>query len=351
MSTPIGVAIVGLGFGVRVQLPGFRALGDDVARVVALCGRDGDEAGRIAAAEGIPFATADWREALVAPGVDLVSIATPPGTHAEIAAAALASGRAVLCEKPLALGWPEVVSVVEASQNSGAPTLVDFIFRAVPAFRVARGLIEEGRLGTLESVEVEWTRTRSWSDRGPASWKDLAAAGGGVLANYGIHVLDYVSWLAGPSTRVAAVLERPGGHPERADERAAVGLTLGSGARATIELCVRPDSPTVHRVRLRGDRGELLLENADPVDHVGAFVVTLDRTRLTTPAPRFGHGAADTRVGPFAEHAASLVTALSTGRAAVPSFHEALEAHALHDAVLNASASGSEAEVRLLTGG
>lgn len=93
------IAILGTGWGARVQVPAFRAAGLDVA---ALWGRTPEKAEGAAAQAGVAFASADVAAILARPDVDLVSIVTPPSTHAELALAALAAGKHVVCEKPTA---------------------------------------------------------------------------------------------------------------------------------------------------------------------------------------------------------------------------------------------------------
>src|SRR5215210_6298122 len=96
----INIGIIGTGFARTTQIPAFRAC--EGARVLALASGHRENAERVAREFEIPFVASDWRELLAREEVDLVSIATPPATHAEMALAALAAGKGVLCEKPTA---------------------------------------------------------------------------------------------------------------------------------------------------------------------------------------------------------------------------------------------------------
>src|SRR5207237_10121751 len=101
----IGIGIIGTGFARTTQLPAFRA--GEGARGVAIASGHRENAERVARECDIPVVASDWREVVAREDVDLVCIATPPFTHAEIATAALDAGKSVLCEKPMAMNAEE----------------------------------------------------------------------------------------------------------------------------------------------------------------------------------------------------------------------------------------------------
>src|ERR671928_2262654 len=105
MREEIGIGIIGTGFARTTQLPAFRAC--EGARVVAIASGHRENAERVAREFDIPVVASDWREVVAREDVDLLSIATPPVTHAEMALAALDAGKSVLCEKPMALNASE----------------------------------------------------------------------------------------------------------------------------------------------------------------------------------------------------------------------------------------------------
>ncbi len=111
---PIGVGIVGAGFARSTQIPGFRNCKG--ARVVAITSRRRERAEQVAQEFGIEHVAPDWRELVARDDVDLVSVVTPPATHMEITLAALEQGKAVLCEKPMAMDASEA----EAHDRAGA---------------------------------------------------------------------------------------------------------------------------------------------------------------------------------------------------------------------------------------
>src|SRR6202011_3773756 len=91
----------------------------------------------------------DWRKVIARKDVDVVDIGSPNNTHKEIALAAAAAGKMVLCEKPLAINLAESVEMTEAVERAGVANFVWFNYRRVPAITLAKQIIDEGRLGRI----------------------------------------------------------------------------------------------------------------------------------------------------------------------------------------------------------
>lgn len=328
-----GVGIVGLGFGRAVHLPAFRLLAPLGVEVVALCSRDAARARAAAEAEGVPRAYGDWRELVADPSVDLVAIATPPVAHAELALAAIAAGKAVFCEKPLARNEGEAEAMAMAA--AAAIAVVNFPYRALPAFAAARAALADGALGRVRLAEVSWHLDSRLSPPAETSWKDNGVLGGGALASYGIHVLDYLPWLLGPVERVLARLDERERGGTRSDDACVMLLDHEIGTRTTAVVSLVSAGERTHRVVVYGERGRLVVEATDPDDHMRGFVARLEPAEgptrelpLEPPAWSAPKGA-DGRIEPLAVHAAALVEALAGGRRAAPSFTDGLAAQRL----------------------
>ena len=330
-----GVGIVGLGFGASVHLPGFRRLESEGVEVVAVCSRDGAEARRVALEEGVR-AYGDWRELVSDDEVQLVSVATPPATHTEIALAALAAGKAVLCEKPLAVSLADAEQLAAAAAAAGLPTLVDFEFRGVPAFRRAQELLSDDVIGRVLQLDVSWQVPSRLRAPTSLSWKDRAEAGGGALLTLGIHSLDYVEWLLGPAVRVAGWTQSVLGRGSADDVCAAI-LELADGTPAALSVSTVAAAGRGHTVSLFGERGSLTLANPDLHDYMRSFRLERDGELIFVPEPTEEDG----RIAPFVELARELVAALREGRQPVPSFLEGARAQRLADAVRRSGASGT----------
>src|SRR5258707_4560166 len=110
-------------------------------RLRAISGRDEEKVSRAAEAYGFESWTRDWRELVRRPDVDIVDICTPPGTHAEIAIAAAAAGKAVICEKPLAVSYREAASALDAAGKARVLNAVGFNYRRLPAVFLMQPMI------------------------------------------------------------------------------------------------------------------------------------------------------------------------------------------------------------------
>jgi len=272
----IGVGIVGTGFARTTQLPAWAACAG--ARVVAVASGRRENAEAAAREFGIPFVAPDWREVAAHDEVDLVSIVTPPSTHAEMALGALEAGKAVLCEKPMAMNAEETGRMCEAARAAGRLALVDHELRFLPARLRMRELIQGGGLGRVRHAKFLFRGgSRALADR-PWSWWSDERAGGGALGAIGSHAVDALHWLLG--TRVshvsaslaAHVAERrdPGsGEPRRvtADDEASLLVNFedgGAAERATGVVSVslaEPGAPE-HTVEFFGTDGSVRIDGA-----------------------------------------------------------------------------------------
>src|SRR5258708_6569154 len=178
-----GVAVVGRRFGCRVQVPALRAAGFDV---VALVGRDLEPTAYKAEKLGIPHACGSLADALALPGVDAVTIATPPHTHFDLALETIEAGRHVLCEKPFTTDAAQAETLVDAVARTGVVATLGHEFRwnparAAVADAITAGAIGEPRLATI----VEYSPFLLHTDDSLAmpSWFEEPGIGGWLGAN------------------------------------------------------------------------------------------------------------------------------------------------------------------------
>jgi predicted dehydrogenase len=272
----IGVGIIGTGFARTTQLPGWAACAG--ARVVAVASGHRENAERAARDFNIPFVADDWREVVGHDEVDLVSIVTPPVTHAEMAVAALEAGKAVLCEKPMAMNAAETARMCEAARASGALALIDHELRFLPARLRMRELIQGGELGRVRHAKFLFRGGSRASAESPWSWWSDERAGGGALGAIGSHAVDALHWLLG--TRVshvsaalaAHVVERrdpASGGMKRvtADDEASLLVNFedgGAAERATgvVSISMAEPGAPEHTVEVFGTEGGLRLDGA-----------------------------------------------------------------------------------------
>jgi predicted dehydrogenase len=125
-------------------------------RLRLISGRRRELVEKAAAAYGVEETTTDWRRLVESKDIDIVDICTPPGTHAEIAAAAAAAGKAVICEKPFATSYAEGKDALEAARRAGVLNAVGFNYRRLPAVSLMKRMIDEGAIGRLQLWRGCW---------------------------------------------------------------------------------------------------------------------------------------------------------------------------------------------------
>ena len=240
------------------HLPGLKLC--DGAELGALCDTSPDVLAAAAARTGVTRTFSDYKEAVAADGVEAVIVATPNAFHREIVLAAVAAGRHVLCEKPLALDLAGAREMLDAAEAAGVRHMTAFTYRFVPAMRYLKHLVGRGDLG--RPVHFRAQRFQDWGDR-PLGWRQSTAlAGSGELGDMLSHRIDYAHHLVGPTTRLVADLGRlhdsRGGRPSDVDDwvsvladfsteggtangvlestKLAVGIGEGYGGRDAVEL-------------------------------------------------------------------------------------------------------------------
>src|SRR5438552_344613 len=187
----IGIGIVGAGFARTTQIPGFRdCMG---ARVVAIASQHREHAESVAREFGIENVARDWQELVACADVDLVSIVTPPVTHMEITLAALERGKAVLCEKPMALNASQAERMTERADSAGVLALIDHELRFINSRRTMRAMLQSGAIGTVRHCNYVF-RSDYRGVLGTWDWWSDAKMGGGMLGAIGAHAVDSIRW-------------------------------------------------------------------------------------------------------------------------------------------------------------
>ncbi len=209
----IGVGLVGYKFMGRAHSNGYRQVAhffdvDPKPRMVAICGRE--EAGVKAAAEKLGWEgyETDYRRLVTRDDIGLVDVATTGNTHHAIVLAALAAGKHVLCEKPLANSLTEAGEMLEAANAAGVVAMVNFNYRRVPAVQLAKQLISDGRLGEIRHWRAvylqDWINDPSF----PLVWRlQKNLAGSGALGDIAAHIVDLAHYIIGPITEVVGTMD------------------------------------------------------------------------------------------------------------------------------------------------
>jgi len=225
---PVAVTVLGAGSVVtEYYLPALAATG--MARTLTIC--DLDAGGLAQAASLMPGAdvvATDFRGLLSRPSPlaavdrELVIVALPNHLHIEACELAFRPGRRVLCEKPLSLSVDECRHVSGLAAANASALDVAMVRRYLPSWRLARDVIRAGEIGAITSVEVHDQAPFGWR---PRSLGFFAPSAGGILADMGVHYLDFLEWVLGPLTPVSYADDWEGGTESSCSYRLRAGAT------------------------------------------------------------------------------------------------------------------------------
>ncbi|MGO8864849.1 MAG: Gfo/Idh/MocA family protein [Acidimicrobiales bacterium] len=258
-GTRLGVVVVGTGFGCRVHVPAARAAGLDV---VALVGRDRERAARRAERSGVAEACGSLTEALRLPHSDIVVIASPPATHAELAEEAIAAGRHVLVEKPFTTSVGDARRLVDGASRAGVTALVGHEFRFAPERVTFRQAVRDGLVGTprIATFVGHLPLVAPPDMKAPPWWFDPDLGGGWLGASVS-HLVDAIrSWL-GEFESVSAALPMVSGRDPatHAEDTASARFRLRSGCEGVLQQSAGVWGERVEIMRVAGPLGTLSL--------------------------------------------------------------------------------------------
>ena len=204
----IGVGIIGTGFMGECHALAFTAVAPLFQprlgpRLQVVADVNATAAERARDRFGFARATADWRALVADPAVELVSITSPNILHKEMALAALAAGKHVYCEKPLALTAADAREMTLAAEAAGVRTMVGYNYLCSPAIRHIRKLLDAGALGRLTYLRCAFEEDYMADPAVPFSWRcERARAGSGALGDMGSHAISLARHLGGPIAEV-----------------------------------------------------------------------------------------------------------------------------------------------------
>jgi predicted dehydrogenase len=379
-AKPLNIGIIGYGFMGRAHANAYAKVNHffDLKRQCALkaaCGRDAGKTKAFADQWGFESVESDWQKLVDRKDIDAIDICTPNNTHAEIAIAAAAAGKMVLCEKPLSMNGPEGAKMVAAVEKAKVPNMVWYNYRRVPAVTLAKRLVDEGKLGRIFHYRAkflqDWTIKADLPQGGQGLWRlDVEAAGSGVTGDLLAHCIDTAIWLNGPIHSVCAMTEtfvKKRMHnltgkvePVGIDDACAFLCRFVNGSLATFEstryarghkaaytfeingenMSLGWDLHDLHRLqvfdykegegRLRGWKSVHVSDNSPEHPYMDKWWV---------PGLQIGYEHS------FVHQIADFIEGLDSGKPAMPDFRDALRTTFVCDAVLESAKRGAWVEV------
>ncbi|MEU5567759.1 Gfo/Idh/MocA family protein [Micromonospora musae] len=358
------------------------------ARMALICGRDSGKVAEAADRLGWEAYTTDWRDLVNRDDIDVVDVCTPGDSHAEIALAALAAGKHVLCEKPLANTVQEAREMAAAAataQASGVRSMCGFNYRRVPAVTMMRQLVADGRLGVIRHVRAVYLQDWIVDPQFPLVWRlQKDRAGSGALGDIGAHIVDLTQYVTGQRiTGVSAVTETfvkerplsaessglaasvnggdgqvvdgagPATGPVTVDDAALFVARLDGGALATYEASrFATGRKNALRVEINGSLGSVVfdLERLNELEFYDATRPTAEQgfSRILVTEGEHPYMSAWWPPGhiigyehSFTHQMRDFVEAIATGADPAPSFADALQVQLVLDAVARSAELGS----------
>ena len=215
---------------------------------------------------GFDNSTSDWQNLIDNPEIDIIDITAPNVLHKEMALAAIAAGKHVYCEKPLAPLAADAFELAKAAKAAGVKTQVGFNYLCNPMFRLARDIINSGELGEIHGFRGLHAEDYMADANGPVTFRH-DPLGGGALADLGSHVLATAEFLLGPISRVigdcvTVIPKRPdgdGGHKKiEVDDIGRAFLRFENGASGSIEgNWISTGRKMQHNFEVYGSKGAL----------------------------------------------------------------------------------------------
>jgi predicted dehydrogenase len=230
------------------------------SRLVAVGNRSYKKAEDYAARHGIPTVHKDPIDVIHNPDVDIVYIATPPGSHMDYALEAIQAGKPVYIEKPMARTLEECQIINKAAENAGLPVFVAYYRRGLEYFNKVKSIIDSGSLGKILHINLQQyypARPEDY-DRDNLPWRVKAEdAGGGYFYDLGCHALDILFYIFGDPMEVAGKNTNVAGLYEVEDSLSASILLPGQVLLSCSWNFVTPELFKRDLVEVFGDKGKL----------------------------------------------------------------------------------------------
>jgi predicted dehydrogenase len=368
----LNIGMVGYGFMGRAHSNAFAQAGhffdlpyEPVRK--AACARNAEKLKPFADQWGYESTETDWRKLIERKDIDLIDIAAPNDVHKEIALAAAAEGKMIMCEKPLGRNAHESLAMVEAVEKAKVANMVWYNYRRIPAVTMAKQLIDEGRLGKIFHYRAkflqDWTISADLPQGGQGLWRlDVNVAGSGVTGDLLAHCIDTAMWLNGGIEKVTAITEtfikeRPHtltGKTEKVgiDDASLFLAKFDNGSLANFEATrYARGHKALYTLEINGEKASIFwdlhdLHRLQFFDHRdegrtrgwrSLHVTDGDHPYMDkwwVPGLQIGYEHS------FIHQAADFIQGLGTGKPASPTFREALATDLVTDAVLKSAASG-----------
>ncbi|HKL70243.1 Gfo/Idh/MocA family oxidoreductase [Salibaculum sp.] len=363
--TEIGIGIIGGGYMGKAHSVAMAAVGAVFEtrlrpRLEMIAASSPESAESYRAAFGFNRAAPDWQALVDDPQVGAVIIASPQETHREIAEAAIAQGKPVLCEKPLADTIEDARAMVAAAEAAGVPNMMGFNYSRTPATQFARQLIAEGTLGDVTWLRLEHTEDFLSDPATPFNWRCSGRANGN-MGDLAPHPINAALALMGPIAKVSADIEtvhsdRPGGAVDN-DDHAQIMCRFANGAMGHIYSSrIATGRKMGYAYEVTGTKGAIRF---DQEDQNALWLYLAEGPEATRGFRKILTGPAHPDYAPFCQgpghgtgyqdqiiiEAKDFLTAIETGQPVWPTFRDGLEVAEVVEAAMTSAETGQWTKV------
>ncbi len=369
---PLNIGMVGYGFMGRAHSNAFSQAThffDLPFQPVlkAACARNAEKLQQFADQWGYQSTETDWRKLIERKDIDLIDIAASNDMHMEIAIAAAAAGKMIMCEKPLGRNAAESRKMVEAVEKAKVANMVWYNYRRMPAVTLAKQFIDEGKLGKIFHYRAkflqDWTISADLPQGGQGLWRlDAGVAGSGVTGDLLAHCIDTSLWLNGGIDKVVGMTEtfikerhhNLTGKTEKVeiDDASLFLARYDNGSLGNFEATrYARGHKALYTLEINGEKASIFwdlhdLHRLQYFDHRdegrsrgwrSIHVTDGDHPYMSkwwVPGLQIGYEHS------FVHQAADFIEGLGTGKSAAPSFREAMATDLVTDAVLKSARNG-----------
>jgi predicted dehydrogenase len=325
------VAIVGSGFGMYGLLPAFSRIKE--CKVVSICGKNSEMMSNYCKKLGLNRYT-DWRKMLQKEKPDAVAIAVIPSHQYEITRYALENGMAVFAEKPLTTSFDTSLELNKLAKKKRMPNMLDFLFPEIPEWHAAKKAIENGLIGEILKVNVDWTFLSYDLMNHIKSWKTDVKQGGGALSFYFSHVFYYLEYFLGRIKNIECNFSSSEKSLNKGETGIDMTISFENGCVGNAHMDISNADQQKHKVEFHAEGKTIILQNFNSnfVDNFELILNTSKGIEKIKPDMLLDSSydeSEDPRVKVIKPIAERFINWCNTGNTAKPDFEDGLRVQEL----------------------
>ena len=325
------VAIVGSGFGMYGLLPAFSRIKE--CKVVSICGKNSEMMSNYCKKLGLNRYT-DWRKMLQKEKPDAVAIAVIPSHQYEITRYALENGMAVFAEKPLTTSFDTSLELNKLAKKKRMPNMLDFLFPEIPEWHAAKKAIENGLIGEILKVNVDWTFLSYDLMNHIKSWKTDVKQGGGALSFYFSHVFYYLEYFLGRIKNIECNFSSSEKSLNKGETGIDMTISFENGCVGNAHMDISNADQQKHKVEFHAEGKTITLQNFNSnfVDNFELILNTSKGIEKIKPDMLLDSSydeSEDPRVKVIKPIAERFINWCNTGNTAKPDFEDGLRVQEL----------------------